>query len=855
MRFSLIEKERFLPKIEYIDRDSLIPLLQRVEKPGRYVGGEFGIPQKNLENHLVKVLLSYPDIYDLGMSNEGLKILYDQIHKNGYFADRVFLPKEDFGSLLKINQIPLYSLDHFLKVTSFDLWGFNVAHELHFTNVLYALDLAGIPLKRKDRNASEPLIILGGTAISNPLPMFDFVDGIFLGDGEEAILEIIKRIEEGKKTQKTREEILKNLENLSGLLLPEFYEIREESEKEFPKYIGKIVSKRTYKSNEFANLKNIIIPNISITQDRTVLEVNRGCGQGCRFCHAGFWKRPVRNIEVENLVRIAGELLDRTGNNILTLHSLSIADYPWLEELVIELANRYGPEGVSLSLPSLRVQVKTIPILEMTSDIRKSSITFALEAGSEILREKIHKKSSEENLHYLIHLVFQRGWNTVKVYFMLGLPDYEGREVSDLIRALNTLGFIAKSYGKRKKINISISLFVPKPFTTFQWEEQKSPEYFEESIKKIKQNVKYKQIWIRHPKPWMSYVEGLLSRSDHRMGKYLYKAYLKGAIFDSWDDGFREDIWKEIFEEIPEDLKTLWLSKKSVETRMPWEEIIDGFPREKLLRDYEKFLSINENNMNPAKKQILDPQKFPQELFKKVSIPKEKFITETFVELKFAKIQEFIYISHLDTLEVFRKALRRAKIPLTFSRGFNKHEKIKSLSSLPLYVYSLSEKIYLELYKKMDLENQLEIIQKNLPNGLYITNIKEIQKEDFNFEEKDSFFYLEFLEENYREKIYKELFNAPKHIEYIKENKILNKEIQIESISLSDRDEFSKNILKYKFNSEVILKNLYKKNWKYGIQFHLVNRSGKTISLKDLILYYLKIPIEEWNVSIRIIKF
>ncbi len=843
----------FSPELKYVNKEAIKPLLQKVEKPGRYIGAEFGIKQKEPEHHLVRVVLSYPDVYDLGMSNEGLKILYDQILKNGYFADRTFLPAKDFGDLLLKNQIPLYSLDHFLEISSFDVWGFNVATELHYTNILYALDLAQIPIKRKQRKNSEPIIILGGTAISNPLPMFDFADGIFLGDGEEAIIEIIKIIENAKLKQKTRFEILEELQTVSGLLIPEFYEITEKGISKYPEYNGKIVTKRIYRGNEFGNLETILVPNISIVQDRTVLEVNRGCGQGCRFCHAGFWKRPVRNSEVKRLVEIAGKLLKKTGNNVLTLHSLSIADYPWLEELVIELAKRFGPQGVSLSLPSLRVQVKTIPILEMTSEIRKSSITFALEAGSELLREKIHKKSSEENLHYLIHLVFQKGWETVKVYFMLGLPDYENREVNDLIKSLNALEKIASFYGKRKKINITISLFVPKPFTTFQWEEQKNPDYFEESIKIIKKNVKLKQLTIRHPAPWMSYVEGLFSRADHRIGEYILKAYKKGAKFDSWDDGFREDIWKEITQEIPESLKNLWLSKKPIDMIMPWEQIIDGFSREKLLRDYEKFLSINENNMNPAKKQVLDPSKYPEELFKKVQIPKNKFITKCILMIKYAKLDPFIYIGHLDTIEVFRKALRRAEVPLSYSLGFNKHEKIKTFSSLPLYFFSLSEMIFLELYKNVDVEETLEKIQKNLPKGLYIISLQEILKSDLqSFVPKQERYRLELINQTDRDQIFEKLLQIPKEIEYLKDHKPIRKKINVNNISVSDN--LNLDFYNSRVNIKEILENLYKDTQYYGVEFSIQTNILDTISIKDFILYYLSLPIETWNVSVRIIK-
>ncbi|MCS7205245.1 MAG: TIGR03960 family B12-binding radical SAM protein [Leptospiraceae bacterium] len=846
----------FDPKLERVDKKLIYELLQKVQKPGRYIGAEFGIPKKHPEDHFVKVVLSYPDVYELGMSNEGLKILYDQLHRNGFFCDRVFLPWSDFGALLKEYEIPLYSLDHFLKITSFDVWGFNVAHELNFTNILYALDLAHIPLLRSQRRHHDPFIICGGTAVSNPLPLFDFVDGVFMGDGEEAIIEIVKVIENGKKQKKPRKEILKDLQNVEGLVIPEFYQVIE-NPSGYPTYLGKRVQKRTYRSEEFANLEHIVIPNIEITQDRTVLEVNRGCGQGCRFCHAGFWKRPVRNVAVERLIEIAGKLLRKTGNNVLTLHSLSIANYPWLEDLVIGLAKRYGPEGVSLSLPSLRVQVNTIPILEMTSDIRKSNITFALEAGSEFLREKIHKKVSEENLHYLISLVYQKGWDLVKVYFMLGLPDSRNREVDDLIRSLNALGKLAEEHGKRKKVNVTVSLFVPKPFTTFQWEEQKPPEYFEEAIQRIKNEVRSKRVWVRHPSPWMAYIEGLLSRGDHRVGEYLLKAYQKGAKFDSWDDGFREDIWREIMEEIPVSLKTLWLGKKHPGTPMPWEDVVDGFPIEKLLRDYEKFEAITEENINPVKRELLDPSKYPPELFKKVSIPKEKMVSKSLVKLTYAKIRDFVYISHLDTVEVFRKALRRAKFPMTFTSGFNKTEKLHTTNSLPLYVHSLKEELYLHSYKNLHqeaLSKYFEEIENNLPEDLILMNLEVVKQYQ---KPKEVSYRLEFRDQILFENIYKkilQIFSNNQHAVLSSNGK--PKIINILHFELCSQKDFIQYLKNSYPNSERIKHKLYfdQKDWLYGIHLHLPEANEQFISLSDLVTQNLEIPKSQWNVYLRVIK-
>jgi radical SAM family uncharacterized protein/radical SAM-linked protein len=833
--------------LEIIEWERIAPLLQRVQKPGRYVGGEFGIKQRDPAAAAARVVFSYPDTYELGMSNEGVKILYDLVNRRPeYIADRTFLPWPDFGTEMQKEGVPLYSLDHRIAVKSFDVWGFNTAHELHFTNHLYALDLAGIPLLRKDRTLEHPFIITGGTAVTNPLPIFDFMDGIFMGDGEDAILEIMDVVARGKREGWSRAQTLEELSRVEGLVVPEFYTIEMGDPAAWPRYKGPLVKKRTHRAEKFAALENVLVPNIDITQDRVVVEVNRGCGQGCRFCHAGFWKRPVRNAEVSTLVQTAGELLARTGNDTITLHSLSIADYPWLEELVVEMAQKYGPEGVSLSLPSLRVQVKTIPILEMTSGIRRSNVTFALEAASELMRERIHKKSSEDNLKQLVREIYSRGWDLVKIYFMMGLPDRDGREVEDLIRSLNDFGEIAREMGQRKNVNVTVSLFVPKPFTTFQWEKQATPEYFEDGLKKIRAGLKSRRVHIKGPDPWMAYVEGLLSRSDHRAGGIILDAYKRGAHFDSWDDGFKKELWQSVIAEIPAHLVHLWMDQKEGGSPVPWDDVVDGGLKEKLARDFEKFESVTPENMNPAKVQQMAGSEFPQELLKPVGIPEHKFVTRGFLNLRFAKSGPFLYVSHLDTMNAMRKVLRRAGIPMTFSSGFNKHEKLHLQAGTPMYFHSDAERLSVELYDDVDAAAAEPRIRANLPQGLDLLEISHSARLPKS-KPGPARYRIDFFAPELFESARLRFAELPEKIEFEKRDRK-------KKHGPRHKGGFMRKVEREVKSAVSEVESHPSQGGAAWIGFTIEDSETGAISVTDLLKRVLDLPVESWNVGVRLTR-
>ncbi|MDH5657003.1 MAG: TIGR03936 family radical SAM-associated protein, partial [Spirochaetia bacterium] len=774
-------------------------------------------------------------LYEIGMSNQGLKILYDRVNRDGRFiADRVFLPWSDFSDALIQNKLPLYSLDHQLSVSSFDVLGINISHELSYTNLLYLLELSEIPRRWRDRGGEHPFVIAGGTAVSNPFPIMDFMDGVFIGDGEDGIMEIMAVIQEGKEQKRSRMEILQELQKIDGMFVPAFYEMREDED--VPVYTGGIVKKRTYKNKDFSGFRYQVLPNVAIIQDRAVIEVARGCGQGCRFCHAGFWKRPVRNSAVDDLVENAGRLLAMTGSDSIALHSLSIADYPFLEELVVKLANTYGPRGISLSLPSLRVQVKTIPVLLLTSSIRRSSVTFALEAGSELTRERIRKKTSEDNLHYLIREIFKRGWDLVKVYFMLGLPDPDQNEIQDIIDALNRLGDIAKESGQKKHINVTVSLFVPKPFTTFQWEKQADPEYFLNAIREIKSGLNSNRVHLKYPYPWMAYVEGLLSRSDSRAGEFIEKAYEKGARFDSWDDKFDRAIWEDVIREIPEVLKHAWMDQSRAGSRRFWEGVIDGFSEQKLLRDYEKFENITSENMNPPALQTLENREFPEELLKPVRIPQEKFTTAFYLTVEYSKSFPFNYISHLDIAEIWRKAMRRAGLPMTFSSGFNKHEKLHFTEPLPIYFSSESELFYAELYERIDPDEFKSKIAAQLPRGIGLKDLK---------------LHLKLPTMHNRPIRYKIIFqNAESAQENFLKVKNAPDDIAFEKASRKKRHRSKGEVRSVVKKLQSALHEIQVEN--KTLFFTLEHPNTGAVGITDLITNYLGIPSERWNREISI---
>lgn len=576
--------------------DTLHRILPQVQKPARYVGGEYNQIVKDKKNVDVRVAFCFPDTYEIGMSNIGMRILYGLMNEMpGVWCERVFAPWGDMEAEMRKHAIPLYALESHDPVKAFDLIAFTIGYEMSYTNILNMLELSCVPLLAREREGLENIVFAGGVCAVNPEPLADFIDFFSLGEGEEITKEIIECYRQAKHDGCTKQEFLLRVSKIDGVYVPSFYEhtynpdgtladIRPKNGA--PARVRKRIMQDMDKS--YFPTKTIV-PSTEIVHDRTNLEIFRGCIRGCRFCQAGFCYRPVRAKSVDTLCGQAIESLEDSGNSEMTLASLSTSDYRKLPELADKLLDYCEPRKINLSLPSLRADNFSRDLMLRVQKVRKSGLTFAPEAGSQRLRDAINKNVTEHEILETCATAFSGGWNSVKLYFMLGLPTETDEDVAAIAELVNKIVYCWRQNATNKKrrlsINLATAFFVPKPFTPFQWEKQTSPEEYLRRVHLLQSCLTARGVDYRYHESDLSRLEAVLARGDRRLSKVLLRAHALGCKLDGWDEYFRYDLWMQAFSDCgvdPEFYTTRGFAEDEI---LPWQTIDIGVSRDFFLRE------------------------------------------------------------------------------------------------------------------------------------------------------------------------------------------------------------------------------------------------------------------------------
>ena len=583
-------------------------ILLSIQQPARYIGGEINSVCKDPSSVDVRFAMCFPDVYDIGMSHLGIQILYDMLNKMpDVYCERVYSPWTDLDAIMREKHIPLFAIESQDPVKDFDILGITLQYEMCYTNILQILDLSGIPLHGSDRTWDDPIVIGGGPCAYNPEPIAEFFDLFYIGEGETAYRQLIDIYKDSRKNGESRETFLKRAAGVPGIYVPSLYEPEYHEDgtlKAFrptcPEAPEKVVKQLVLDMTEAVYPEKPLVPFIKVTQDRVVLEIMRGCIRGCRFCQAGMIYRPVREKNVERLKDLAYKMLKNTGHEEISLSSLSSSDYRSLEELVRFLIEEFHGKGVNVSLPSLRIDAFSLDVMSKVQVVKKSSLTFAPEAGSQRLRDVINKGLTEEEILQGAADAFKGGWNRVKLYFMLGLPT---ETVEDMEGIALLSEKIAEEYyeipkdQRNGKVQVvaSTSFFVPKPFTPFQWARMSTKEEFLDKARvvnrKMKEMLNHKSLKYNWHEADVTVLEGVLARGDRRVAAVIEEAYRNGALYDAWSESFRNDIWMKAFETCGVDIDFYTTRERSLDELFPWDFIDTGVSKEFLKREWNNAVN------------------------------------------------------------------------------------------------------------------------------------------------------------------------------------------------------------------------------------------------------------------------
>jgi len=788
-------------------------VLKFVQKPGRYTGGEWNIRKKDPGKAKIKVALAFPDIYEVGMSYLGHRILYHVLNSQPFvLAERVYAPWIDFESVLRQNGIPLYSLENKIPLHDFDIIGFSLLYELNYSNILTILDLGKVPLYSKQRDLRKPLVIAGGPAASNPEPVSDFFDLFLIGDGEKAFIEIIDRYLALKSMGQDKESILRSMTKIQGVYVPLFYSsfmpsssrlLVENADDNVPARIKKNI----IRSFEKKNIPSCgIVPNIRPIFDRVSVEVARGCAQNCRFCQARSVYFPLRNKEPKMVAEEVMDSLDSTGYEEVSLSALSVGDYPDLVRIVTLLMDEFDKKKISLSLSALRPKFLTDEVAESIIKVKKTGFTIVPEAGTERLRRVINKKLKEEEILEAVSSAFTKGWRKIKLYFMVGLPTERKEDLEGIVSLIEKI--IRSGYHILKKppqINLSVSSFIPKPHTPFQWVRMNSAEELGDKHDFLRKRLKkYGFVWFKEHPIESSVLEGIFSRGDRRLNSVLFRAWKKGARFDGWNDVFDFSIWRKSFEE--EGLNPeRYLSSFSQNSALPWEHIDIGIKKSYFLRELKKAFSERwtENCEEldcrrclgcsfPGAVNKVDSSDIPLRSLSEYQDGKKAGRTLRY-RLFYRKEGPARYLSHNDLIYIIQRSMRRAGFQVELTQGFHPKMKISFPPALALGMEGKRE--VLEFRSECLFENNpfVSRINRFFPEGVKALKLEKVKHTrpslsrdigsmvySFDLKQKD-------IQQSLRKMIGKEAEDLSAAFEFI--NKVLNEEAlqDLSEVSFDDK--------------------------------------------------------------------
>ena len=718
-------------------------ILYKVTKTHQYIGNEVLSVKKT--SYDTDIVLVFPDKYEVGASNLGQRILYDIINKqNAFFADRAYAPEADCKDVLSEEGVLLCGLNSRKPLKDFDFVGFSIQYEMAYPTVLKILELGGIPYKRTERDDSFPLILAGGPCTYNPFPLVDFVDMFLIGDGEEVIVEILEKSKELKNKKLTKLEKLKEYAKIEGIFIPALYDCTKIPAKPLYDDVPAIVNKRIVQMTA-ANLPTEYPVSFSTSiHDRAVIEIRRGCGRMCRFCQPGHVTLPVRERNAKEIIEAAKKLLKNTGYDEYSLLSLSSNDYTNIESVIEELNCSLAHKGISASLPSQRIDKFSTKLANLIQEVRKSTLTLAPEAGSQRLRDVINKNITEEQIINAALSAYENGFHQLKFYFIFGLPTETNEDLDELIELLAKIRAKAdvmrkeRGYNKNLSITCTLSIFVPKPFTPFQWEGQATLAEISAKTEHLRAKAeKLKGVRLKYHDRAVSQIEAVLTRGGVELNKYIEKLYKKGAYLDGWNEHFSWTLWQETAQECGISLDELASKKYDVTEPLVWDVIDCGITKEWFLAEYKKALDskasvpceVKCSNCGVCKKfgvrKIID-EKYSPKIF---NVEFDKSTVYKY-RIKITKKGTLRFLSHLDWQNTVLKALNKTDLHLVFSQGFNPIPKVSLGIALPLFVESECELIDIELYDKFDGNELKKILQEVMPENAIVKSVKMIDTKE-----------------------------------------------------------------------------------------------------------------------------